>query len=420
MPRIIFAVVVFMALSGLYPSLSKSAPEPLTVCPDEPPTTDITLVVGDVVQCVISPAADSDLFRFQGTAGTVILLTLLDRTGGCGGAGGYPCPMAQLLEPGNTTPIDTLGAGTEAIQRELTVTGTYTLLVTEAGNDQVETYRISLERLFPPSPNALPICFSCVVTDETLDPAPDRDFFLFEGEQNDLITLTLTDRTGGCGGAGGSPCPVAQLFGPDRNLVDTLGAGTESVTIALPLNGTYTIHVGEAGVDQNETYNLALQCVIPANGSECGPPVVPPNCAGLPATIIGTPGNDNIIGTENDDVIVGLGGSDVMEGRGGNDVICGGGGNDTILGGDGNDREFGEGGYDALFGAEGSDTLRGGASRDVLVGGPGTDGLFGDAGDDLLFGGPGADTRNGAVGTDVCDDEADTVAAVGCESTANP
>jgi hemolysin type calcium-binding protein len=74
--------------------------------------------------------------------------------------------------------------------------------------------------------------------------------------------------------------------------------------------------------------------------------VVPPRCAGRPATIIGTPGRDTLRGTAGRDVIVGLGGNDVISGRGGNDVLCGG---------------------------RGRDTLRGGPGRDVVRGGPGRD-----------------------------------------------
>ena len=74
--------------------------------------------------------------------------------------------------------------------------------------------------------------------------------------------------------------------------------------------------------------------------------VVPPRCAGRPATIVGTSGRDTLRGTSGRDVIVGLGGNDVIEGRGGNDVLCGG---------------------------RGRDTLRGGPGRDVVRGGPGRD-----------------------------------------------
>ena len=57
-------------------------------------------------------------------------------------------------------------------------------------------------------------------------------------------------------------------------------------------------------------------------------------CEGLPATIVGTDGNDNLDGTEGYDVIVGFGGDDRIEGFGGHDTICGDEGNDNIDGGE--------------------------------------------------------------------------------------
>ena len=73
-----------------------------------------------------------------------------------------------------------------------------------------------------------------------------------------------------------------------------------------------------------------------------------PTCDGLLATIIGTPGDDDIYGTQGDDVIVGLAGIDNIHGLGGNDVICGNEDHDQIDGGDGNDRIFGGDGPDRI------------------------------------------------------------------------
>lgn len=76
-----------------------------------------------------------------------------------------------------------------------------------------------------------------------------------------------------------------------------------------------------------------------------------PLCFGLPATIIGTPGNNILWGTLGDDVIAGLGGNDVINGLGGNDRICGGPGDDT------------------LDGSIGNDQLDGGLGRDICING---------------------------------------------------
>jgi hypothetical protein len=56
--------------------------------------------------------------------------------------------------------------------------------------------------------------------------------------------------------------------------------------------------------------------------SDCTCPEVAA-CNGMPATIVGTSGDDVLEGTDGDDVIQALDGNDVVFGRGGNDIICG-------------------------------------------------------------------------------------------------
>jgi hypothetical protein len=141
-------------------------------------------------------------------------------------------------------------------------------------------------------------------------------------------------------------------------------------------------------------------------------PVSVPYCDGLPATIIGTPGDDNINGTPGNDVIVGLAGEDNIDGKGGNDVICGGPDHDQLEGGDGNDRIFGGDGPDRIWGQDGEDYIEGGADNDVVYGGDdndeihgngGDDRLKGDNGDDRIFGDDGNDTVDGKSGEDYLD-----------------
>ncbi len=125
-----------------------------------------------------------------------------------------------------------------------------------------------------------------------------------------------------------------------------------------------------------------------------------PQCNGLPATIVGTPGDDVIHGTNGNDVIVGLGGNDTIYGGNGNDVICGGSGNDILSGGNGDDTLLGQAGNDSLDGGNGNDSLNGGLGNDMLTGGNGNDTLIGEAGVDTLTGGNGNDTLDGGIDND--------------------
>jgi Ca2+-binding RTX toxin-like protein len=130
-------------------------------------------------------------------------------------------------------------------------------------------------------------------------------------------------------------------------------------------------------------------------------------CRGQAATILGTPGNDDIIGTPKADVIVGGDGNDRIDGGRGNDIICGGrsglrvseGESDPqwLSGGPGNDVVVGGPGWDALDDSGGSDVLIGGAGGDILTD---YDRRAGRDDADVLRGGAGADAINGSRGLD--------------------
>ena len=87
-----------------------------------------------------------------------------------------------------------------------------------------------------------------------------------------------------------------------------------------------------------------------------GPAVTPPTCRGIPASIVGTPGDDVRTGTHGRDVMLGLAGNDRLLGRGGNDVICGSRGKDRLNGGRGRDRLYGGRGKDVCIGGKAKDS----------------------------------------------------------------
>ncbi len=118
-----------------------------------------------------------------------------------------------------------------------------------------------------------------------------------------------------------------------------------------------------------------------------------PLCDGLPATIVGTSGDDTIEGTPGRDVIVAKGGNDVVRGFGGADVICGGSGSDLLIGNDGDDTLVGGSGNDTLQGRDGADRLLGDGGKDMLVG---------NRGNDVIDGGTGVDSANGGANVDAC------------------
>lgn len=124
-------------------------------------------------------------------------------------------------------------------------------------------------------------------------------------------------------------------------------------------------------------------------------------CRGLPATHVGTDGDDTIIGTDGDDVVVAGPGNDSIDTGDGVDVVCAGAGDDVVELGRGADWADGGSGNDIINGRSGTDRIKGGEGDDTLRGHGGDDDINGGAGNDFVDGGSGRDTVRGAGGDDV-------------------
>jgi Ca2+-binding RTX toxin-like protein/pimeloyl-ACP methyl ester carboxylesterase len=164
----------------------------------------------------------------------------------------------------------------------------------------------------------------------------------------------------------------------------TTRSGAEVETHVFGAAGTYTVTV-EVTDTIGQTDSASVEVTVAAAG---------PTCEGLPATLVGTDGDDNLTGTAGPDVIVALGGDDTVYGLGGDDTIC--------LG-DGDDKAWGNAGADTILGEAGNDDLYGNEDGDALWGGDGNDMVFGSEGDDALNGGAGHDRIYGKEGKDVID-----------------
>jgi Ca2+-binding RTX toxin-like protein len=154
---------------------------------------------------------------------------------------------------------------------------------------------------------------------------------------------------------------------------------------------------------------LVVMIAMPVGGSYAQGPAT---CAGRVATLIGTPGDDQIVGTPGRDIIAGGMGNDEIWAKDGRDLVCGGvgaddlhagkGADDRLRGGDGDDRIHSAAADDLgdrLRGGKGDDVLlsnariRGATTSRLLIGGPGNDRLIalGYAEDHTMLGGPGDD-----------------------------
>ena len=120
--------------------------------------------------------------------------------------------------------------------------------------------------------------------------------------------------------------------------------------------------------------------------------------AGVPETVLGSPGNDTIYGSDGADRLSGGHGADLIHGGKGDDLIDSllyfrdtdinesiVGQGDTLYGDEGNDTLNGKEASDSLFGGDGDDRLTGCVDTDVTQVNRGTDVLDGGAGNDLIF-----------------------------------
>jgi uncharacterized delta-60 repeat protein len=159
-------------------------------------------------------------------------------------------------------------------------------------------------------------------------------------------------------GASGAPDPS---YGTDGKATVDFGDNAAAGGAALQADGRLVISGATQGSDPG-VVNVAVARVLGDPAPEEPKPEDPEPqpapqtlCAGVPATIVGTPGGETLRGTRAPDVIAARGGNDRVLGVRGNDVVCGGRGRDRLAGG------------------RGADVLRAGAGRDRCVGGPARD-----------------------------------------------
>lgn len=356
--------LLLLSLTLLIASNARAETEPISACPAEP--TDTFVAYGDKIMCDIADSTDLDIFRFPGSANERVRITIV-RTGGSD-------VCIQLRRGMNGSSIDSnctdvFQNDSIALEDVLDKADNYIIVVSGGGT---ATYGLALDRVNPAPPYAVSI-FNGFPLNHALDPRPDLDFATFSANTGDLMQVRIRRVSGN------DVCIDLRRPNGTRvniNCTDVFQNDTVAIESTFDASGTYTVMVsGSTG-----SYELSLQCIT----GSC--PSVP-TCNGLPATIVGTEGDNLIVGTEGRDIISGLGGNDIIYGMGGNDVICGDAGNDILVGGEGNDRLFGGTGDDLLIGEAGNDRLNGGAGNDILIGGDGDDNLTGGSGADLCDGG---------------------------------
>ncbi|MDR4507563.1 MAG: hypothetical protein MRJ65_04885 [Candidatus Brocadiaceae bacterium] len=206
----------------------------------------------------ISPAVDTDSFRFVGSAGDVVRFHVSGLTG-------IFDPRLEVWDPGFNKIVDKYCSCTFIEEITLPATGTYTIIVSDSGVDETGDYLLQLERIppvFDPPFIAYNAIASCVIS-----PGTDLDFFTFEGTEGCVIRINIRSPNGYFDSR-------LEVWDPDNTrIVDkhcnasANGGCSFSEDIALPLSGTYLLAMSDYDVHSPGNYEISINCIV---GDCCG------------------------------------------------------------------------------------------------------------------------------------------------------
>ncbi len=211
-----------------------------------PPSAGATPICnGCNITSSLTPRGDLDLFSFDGAAGEVFT-AILSRI-----SGGIPC--LDLFDPTGVI-IDTACSATGArIDATLGTSGTYTMLVSEFGVGSGINYALALERVAPPSGNAVAICPGCSLGGH-IDPIGDLDLYYFLGSSGDVITVIATQSFGGA--------PCVELFDPFGIQADSAcSADSARIDTTLTEDGFHSILIREISGGSQVEYEITYLCI---------------------------------------------------------------------------------------------------------------------------------------------------------------
>lgn len=250
--RLLAACCFLVLLFFPTPAAAVSEAKP---CAADP--TDQAVAYGDVLSgpnCLASPAGDVDIFRFTGSEDDVIRLAANDLSGSI-----QIAVCLELFDP-NNQPVVPQACGDVSVELnppKLTLTGTYTVFISEAGNNSVLGYNWTLERLTPPRTDWPPIDFGQTVSDE-INPTPDLDAYRLNGTAGDIIRIVGVDLSGSI-----QIGVCVELLRPDSTPVFSRTCGDVSVQldVTLTTTGVHTLLVSENGLNSPFGYNVSLNCL---------------------------------------------------------------------------------------------------------------------------------------------------------------
>jgi len=216
----------------------------------QPGNGDGYLEYGDNITGSISTNGEIDTLYFYGNAGDVVNICM-----GC--LYNLTC-MLRLYDPTGAL-VDSVNDGYRSVEMStvgLNSTGIYTILASDVGNNDADSYGLSLECVRPHESGTTITYGYCDTS--SITPIADMDCYRFYADSGDVVSISM-----GC--EYNLTC-MLRLYDPAGALVDSVCDGYRSVEMsAISLNsaGTYTILTSDDGHNDADTYGLSLECVSP-------------------------------------------------------------------------------------------------------------------------------------------------------------
>ena len=252
-------------------------------CPKEP-AQNVAIADGEIfigTNCTVNTTGDVDSFIFNANNGDTYHLSLAIN----GAAPSNICltlydPSLSQISNGCTGVGFIGGLPSFTTDIKLTVTGTYTIVVTEVSNAAVN-YALSLERLHPFPPNAQTIALATVIPGNIAELTDSNAFTFFaatSGKYEVSASLSGSFTANVCMTVYSSDGTITVTDDGTANPVCTSvgfigGTSTVKIDFMPAQSGTYMAFLQASANDGIATYNLEVSCLV----GSC--PVTSPPCA---------------------------------------------------------------------------------------------------------------------------------------------
>ncbi|HET6349318.1 MAG TPA: hypothetical protein VFH88_09580, partial [Candidatus Krumholzibacteria bacterium] len=204
---------------------------------------------------------DFDAYTFFGFAGTRVLISAVT-------TGGSANTNTTLFPPGGVAAVTSTSA--DAFDWQLPVSGTYTIVVEDLGNDNTGTYTVSMVNITSGplttagDPDGGPLT-SSDVKNGTISGPGDFDVFTFQGNFGDRVIIDAVET------AGVGFNTIIALYAPNGGPYATYTAGNR-LEFQVNVTGTWAVVIEDNGLDTPGSYALSFLNVTTGPLTKSGDP----------------------------------------------------------------------------------------------------------------------------------------------------